>query len=350
MGDTSIEWTDKTWNPVRGCSRVSEGCRNCYAERVAARFSGPGQPYEGLATMTAAGPRWTGKTKPIYDQLDAPFHWRKPQRIFVNSMSDLFHESVSEDFIRAVWTTMAQAPRHTYQILTKRPERMARIVSGFVDDRTTWREGWTGIALPNVWLGVSVEDQKTADERIPHLLATPAAVRFLSAEPLLGFVDFTRYTQRCEVCGETPNDVTSGQSWRWDGRTWQHHHGYPYGHAGAEQTGAISLVIAGGESGPGARPMHPHWPLWLRDQCQTAGIAFFFKQWGAWRQRSFDGLLQRDLDRGRVRILSREGRQHTGFGYGDAVVERVGKKAAGRLLDGREWNEMPKARAMEATQ
>jgi len=257
-----IEWTDATWNPLRGCSRVSEGCRNCYAERIAARFSGPGQPYEGLAERTAKGPRWTGKVALIESALYHPLRWRKPRRIFVNSMSDLFHQDVPDEWIDRVFAVMALAPQHTFQVLTKRPERMGAWFATGLDTReedvaTAMRRidinsgFFTDWPLPNVWLGTSVEDQPTADARIPHLLAAPAAVRFVSAEPLLGPVDLTVYMFGAHQTEETD----------WIARR-------------------LDWLIVGGESGPGARPMHPDWARSLRDQCAAASVPFFFKQWG----------------------------------------------------------------------
>lgn len=169
---SKIEWTDRTWNPIRGCSLVSPGCTNCYAMRQVHRFDHPGGPYEGLTRMTEHGPVWTGKVRVVEEALAEPPSWRKPCRVFVNSMSDLFHEGVPAEFIDRVFAVMQLARRHTFQILTKQPHRMA-------------------LHRPpaNVWLGVSVENQATADERIPLLLQTPAAVRFLSVEPLLEAVD-----------------------------------------------------------------------------------------------------------------------------------------------------------------
>lgn len=286
---TGIEWTDATWNPIRGCSRVSEGCRNCYAESVANRFKGQGQPYEGLIARTG---QWNGNITVVDHLLDQPLRWRKPRRIFVNSMSDLFHETVPDDVIHAVFSVMAQATQHTFQILTKRPERMRDVL-------TLWdRIGITGNyfhghPLPNVWLGVSVEDQATADERIPLLLQTPAAVRWISAEPLLGPIDF------------------SGM--------WVPH-ANPAVHESMLE--ALDWVVVGGESGKNARPMQLDWALSLRDQCQSAGVPFFFKQWGEHAPNWFcDG----------------DGK----YDGGPIWMDRMGKKAAGRLLDGREWNEYP---------
>jgi len=299
---TGIEWTDATWNPLRGCTRVSEGCRNCYAERVAARFSGPGQPYAGLAERTAKGPRWTGKVALIESALDQPLRWRKPRRIFCNSMSDLFHEDAPDEWIDRVFAVMALAPQHQFQVLTKRPERMQAYLSNphvgvnwfnATDCVLGMPDMWPydGLArdlgpLPNVWLGTSVEDQPTADARIPHLLATPAAVRFVSAEPLLG-----------------PVNVESG---------------LPGPRVGGKP--CIHWLIVGGESGPGARPMEADWVRSLRDQCAAAGVPFFFKQWGAWVPWDSDKF---------------------------SLVEflQVGRRAARRMLDGRIHDAMPGVRA-----
>lgn len=204
MATSKIEWTDLTWNPVRGCTRISPGCINCYAERMAARFSGPGAPFDGFAIMGQSGPRWTGRVKLDERKLLDPLYWRKPRRVFVNSMSDLFHESLSDEAIWRVFAVMAATPHITYQILTKRAERMRYwLTNGCA---TSWSQGlarsieqfigpgppprWP---LPNVWLGVSCEDQQRADERIPHLIQTPAAMRFVSLEPLIEAVDVRRY-------------------------------------------------------------------------------------------------------------------------------------------------------------
>jgi len=274
---TSIEWTDETWNPVTGCTKVSAGCKHCYAERLWPRMSAPGQPYEGRSFQDVA-------CHP--ERLEQPFRWRKPRRIFVNSMSDLFHESVPFDFIAAVFCVMAANPRHEFQVLTKRPERMQAFFAWVDDYRRDHalipgleaRESavfkrflgkWTGWKrLPmvrwknqkerlqwewpfrNVWLGVSVENESAAVERIPPLLQTPAARRFVSVEPLLGPVDLSPW-------------LAGGES--------------------------MQMVIVGGESGPRARPMHPEWARLLRDQCASARVPFFFKQWGEWAEcKRFD--------------------------------------------------------------
>jgi len=330
---TKIEWSDATWNPIRGCTRVSEGCRNCYAEVMAARFSDPGQWGHGLARrVTLPGGstdhRWTGKVQFIEDKLDQPLRWRKPRRIFVNSTSDLFHESVPDEWIDRVFAVMALAPQHTFQVLTKRPERMGAYLTAH-DVGHRWsceadqiaHDGmplvsiedaveWTERGLPNVWLGTSVEDQAAADERIPHLLATPAAVRFVSAEPLLGPVDLDGI--QSEDAGFYA--LTGVRS---DG----------VGPSGFSQGPALDWVIVGGESGPGARPMHPAWARSLRDQCQAAGVAYFFKQWGEYSPE---------------KPRERASPDHYFGGRGPSMF-RVGKIDAGRLLDGMEWNQMPEA-------
>lgn len=285
MADTTIEWTDKTWNPVRGCALVSPGCTNCYAMKMAHRFSGKGQPYEGLTKATNGGPVWTGEVRTIPDMLNAPLRWREPALVFVNSMSDLFHPDVPDDFICDVFAIMARVPQHTFQILTKRPDRMRDILSKWARDGLTLREG-CGAVLPNVWLGVSVEDQRRADERIPLLLATPAAVRFLSMEPLLGAVDISRWLNPVGVhCSDTCTDTRYVKYDEIDAR-------YPKASdeliplcpkCGGVATwtsydDGIDWVIVGGESGHGARPMHPDWVRSLRDQCVAAAVPIFVKQ------------------------------------------------------------------------
>ena len=226
--NTVIEWTDATWNPVTGCSKVSAGCAHCYAEGVAKRFWG-----NRKFTDVQVHP----------ERLNAPLNWRNPKRIFVNSMSDLFHEDVPGDFIARVFSIMRLAKHHTFQILTKRPERMKLEILS-----------WENLDLPvNVWIGVSVEDQAAADKRIPLLLQTPAAVRFVSCEPMLGpmnLAPWLRFWKR----SSSVRAVEKG----------------------------LDLVIVGGESGPGARPFNIEWGRSLRDQCKAAGVSFFMKQLGAW--------------------------------------------------------------------
>jgi len=233
MKPSKIEWTESTWNPITGCTKISAGCKNCYAERMAKRLQAMGQPNykDGF------------EVRCHHDVLGAPQKWKKPQMIFVNSMSDLFHNEVSAAFIDEIFFTMNETPWHTYQILTKRAGRMAQLAGRF-----EWSK--------NIWMGVTVETATHVD-RIDHLRDVPAAVRFLSLEPLLG----------------------------------------PLPNLNLEK---IDWVIVGGESGPGARPMEKEWVEDLRDQCLSAKVPFFFKQWGG-----------------------------------------VQKKKAGRLLDERTWDEMP---------
>jgi protein gp37 len=376
---TGIEWTDATWNPIRGCSRVSEGCRNCYAEAVANRFCGPGSPYEGVVQIDAMGKglgKWNGEIKFVEKRLLDPLRWKKPQRIFVNSMSDLFHPNVTDEMIDKMFAVMALCPQHTFQVLTKRPERMlawftdhyrqfspgarelvhtyVKHIPGYDGEHPKWMrraihamDVWP---LPNVQLGVSVENQPTADARIPLLLQTPASVRFISAEPFLGSIDLesslggTRWIGGQRGCaGEHHGRGTPECP-----RTLHHHHD-------DRCAPGLDWVIVGGESGPGARPMHPDWARSLRDQCVAAWVPFFFKQWGEW----IDGLSASQCvfrDGGTGMPMDAEYATvgyEPGLGFmscaDDHIAEeaygflmyRVGKKAAGRLLDGREWNEMP---------
>lgn len=329
MADKShIEWTDATWNPIRGCSRVSQGCVNCYAEKQAARIQrmdrGRGVPedqgsYDGLITR---GGQWNGQIRVVDGLMDQPLRWKKPRRVFVNSMGDLFHEVVPDSVILSVFTTMAKAKHHTFQVLTKRPKRMRELLSMWQDTGLTLREG-CGAVLPNVWLGVSVENQSTADERIPLLLLTPAAVRWISAEPLLDKVDITKYLPD-EWSGVAVCDA-------------------PYG-----DTPPLDWVVAGGESSSGARPMHPDWVRLLRDQCQNTGVPFFFKQWGEWLpgEQIPGRTTYARCDNGQVMTSRgnpcRENFQtHPDKHSRHLITLKIGKKAAGRQLDGCNWDELP---------
>lgn len=339
--NSSIEWTQATWNPTTGCMKVSSGCDHCYAETFAERWRGiPGHHFEqGFDVVLRP------------DKLDLPLRWRKPRRIFVNSMSDLFHDKVPDEYIARVFAVMACARQHTFQLLTKRHGRMRSLLNSdeFFDSLeatvAAMPERPMGFAWPlsNVWLGVSVEDQKWADIRIPALLATPAAVRWISAEPLLGPIDLGGLlVGPCGSAGGScgNNSCRTGLDW----------------------------VVTGGESGPGARPMHPDWARGLRDACTSASVPFFFKQWGEW------GPAPWRLDRGpdesveaykaRAEALcathayavwaDRYGHEpyqpphrpwsseRVELSGGDhAPMRRWGKKAAGRLLDGRTWDEYP---------
>ncbi|MGW6744832.1 DUF5131 family protein [Streptomyces sp. NPDC055025] len=338
-GTTAIEWTDTTWNPVTGCTKVSPGCDHCYAETFAERFRGTaGHHFENGFDI---------QLRP--ERLLVPLRWKKPRRIFVNSMSDLFHDKVPDEHIARVFAVMALTPQHTYQVLTKRHGRMRSLLSSFTfrhacEEATTaivtddaapipryqrdayTRQWWSHFAkpLPNVWLGVSVEDQKRADLRIPALLDTPAAVRFLSAEPLLGPLDLSScLLVPCRCCAGAPHDDGCG----------------PCDDAGCDSgfTRGIHWVIAGGESGPGARTMDPDWVREIRDECRQTHTPFFFKQWGEWAPS------------GALVIRTRPARGSVLVGepvddHGHRIeMRRVGKKNAGRLLDGHHHDAFPTA-------
>lgn len=321
-----IAWTDETWNVLRGCSRMSEGCRNCYAEGMAARFSGPDMPFEGLIRDG----KWNGTVKLVEDRLTAPLRWKRPRRVFVTSVSDPFHDSVTDEMLDRIFAVMALAPQHTFQVLTKRPERMREYMEAvYSQDRTICRKAMdlrgsvSGAILasksledgfPNIWFGVSVENQAAAEDRIPHLLTTPAAVRFLSCEPLLGPVDLTKI----DVGEDTTINAVDGY-----GR--DPYHGEPV------KTHRIDWVIVGGESGPKARPMHPDWARGLRDQCAAAGVPFLFKQFGEYRP----------TEEGEKWVPKSLGGNGSIFTQDGQTMARVGKKAAGRMLDGRLHDQFP---------
>lgn len=228
MSQTQIEWTDATWNPVAGCSLASTGCKNCYAMQMARRLEAMGiEKYHGLTKAGGKNIVWNGIIKEDNKSLSIPYKWKSPRKIFVNSMSDLFHPDVSEAFILAVWRVMEETPHHNYQILTKRPERMQHIVTDMIKE-----------VLPNVWLGTSVENEEYV-QRIDHLRRTPAAIRFISFEPLIHSVGLV------DLCN-------------------------------------IDWAIVGGESGKNARPIREQWIDEIYEQCLYHGTAFFFKQWGSW--------------------------------------------------------------------
>lgn len=314
---TGIEWTDSTWNPIRGCSRVSEGCRNCYAESVAARFSGLGQAYFGLASFKIIGegtpsehvePHWTGDVRLIEKHLDDPLHWKEPRKIFVNSMSDLFHTRVKDEWLASIFDVMARAPQHTYQILTKRPERMRdALLAGSAPDvacafENTYRQEWP----PKNWLfGVSVEDQETVSHRLKFFEGLDCFPLFISYEPALGPINWFE------------TDFADLVDW----------------------------IICGGESGPHARPIHPEWARSTRDFCKFHGIPFFFKQWGAWIPGAANGFTQwPEIDNSRPILMP----EHPGRAGRDLhqVMLRVGKHNSGALLDGVEYKEFPNVDAL----
>jgi len=289
MGKTDISWTDHVWNATRGCSRISPGCGGgtpdiegtggCYAERQAARFCGIGMPYEGLVRLGKNGPRWTGKVVLVPKMLDVPLRLKKPSRIFVNSMSDLFHEALSNEDIAAVFGVMAACPQHTFQILTKRAERMKewfawisclelggaggdlevrRCLASAYSNGICWTKhiNYPKWPLPNVHLGVSVENQKYADERIPLLLGCPAAVHWISAEPLLGPIDVRRRMQLGTLC-ECREDLLPEE--RCDETVIRCR----------ISNRRISWCVVGGESGPGARPFDVEWARSLLRQARS---------------------------------------------------------------------------------
>lgn len=374
-GPSNIEWTERTWNPIVGCGILSPGCTNCYAMAMASRIEamnaalpaaqGAARHYDGTTRKVNGKAVWTGKLALAGDDiLLAPLKRKTPTTYFVNSMGDLFHEDVPDEWIDRVSAVMALAPQHTFQVLTKRAARMQRYVlsccaqlgrqselrtlidrfeqrpienaEGRLRVSGTPQSGWQ--PLPNVWLGVSTERQKEADERIPLLLRTPAAVRFISAEPLLGPLDLRTLV----VSPNERRDCLTGElRGVFDGHTAWRKISPP----------VLDWVIVGGESGAYARPAHPDWVRSLRDQCAAASTPFFFKQWGNWRPE-----IDRDKDdpdwrqpyadyrEPHFQILNLAG----GRGFHGArvhVMRRCSKASAGRLLDGVEHNGMPEARA-----
>ena len=400
---SAIEWTDATWNPITGCSVISAGCTNCYAMKLAGGRMKNHPSRAGLTTSSKAGPVWNGTVRLNEQWLEQPLRWSAPRRIFVCAHSDLFHGDVLDEWIDQVFAIMALAPQHQFQILTKRPGRMvaymrdrARKLARFMIDRyllpaadltsralterrraidAAWPVASVGDIddpddvtmrnwpLPNVWLGVSVEDQRAADERIPQLLATPAAIRFLSAEPLLGPVNLDSWLAPWKACQECDdgegygNRCNSDRIPRDEQCPWKRAVQIATEHPPFSDDGmpasttcdvrTLNWVIVGGESGSGARPMHPDWARGLRDQCAAAGVPFLFKQWG---EHSLD--YDRDRDDPDWRRCGDQERAHQGQWlnlaggrgfHGDRVhyAARVGKKAAGRLLDGVQHDGMP---------
>lgn len=331
---TRIEWTEMTWNPVSGCTKISQGCKHCYAEREFPRVYGRDSVTAMERGVMVTRPREFTDIVLHEERLEQPLHKRRARKIFVNSMTDLFHESVPFEFIDRVFAVMACAYWHTFQVLTKRPERMLEYLRQHAaGGRHVWRAGQAltmpkglhkpdpGWPLPNVWLGVSVEDQATADERIPLLLQTPAAVRWISAEPLLGAIDL-----RLERLAE------------WNALLAEHHGDLDGVH--------IDWVVVGGESGPKARPMHPAWVRSLRDQCLATGIAFNFKQHGEWLATALCDDDMAMIPAKRTAYVRPDGTCLTSedpidFFGGDEETAWVGKKSAGRLLDGVLWDQYP---------
>ena len=323
-GQTGIEWCQATWNLVTGCTKVSEGCRNCWACRLATTRLRDHPRYWGLAEMRDGTPEWTGEVRLHPELLDQPLRWRKPRRIFVCSQADLLHKAVPGKFIDEVLVMMASAGWHSFLVLTKRPKRMLECLHNpamgtYIWDRANRTHGpFVGEPWPlaNVWLGVSIEDQKTADGLIPLLLQIPAAVRFVSYEPALGAISFRKWF-----------DVVPVGFLRV----------FPLAHTAGIAHPQLDWIICGGESGPNARPSHPDWFRTVRDQCQVAGVPFFFKQWGEWLHSSQMDAEQ--VDRA-LEIHGRNPERVHLWSDGSCSV-RVGKKCAGRLLDGCTWDEFP---------
>ncbi len=304
MGETLIDWADVVWNPITGCTKVGPGCDHCYAERMAKRLAG------------RAGYRQDDPFKVTFhdgDKLFLPVTWRSARRVFVNSMGDLFHSDVEDNWIDDVMDIIIHHPQHAFMVLTKRPWRMHEYFHRLYDGG--WISAEDGYAkghhepIPNLWLGVTTENQEMADKRIPILLQVPAAVRFVSVEPMLGPVDLAQWLS------VTPRDFYARQLV--DGRIQS---GY--------DRNKLSWVIVGGETGPGARPMHPDWVRSVRDQSQAAGVPLFFKSWGEWVSA---GPYFGDGPDPIGRLGEVDGHP----------VQRVGKRAAGHLLDNREWRQFP---------
>lgn len=426
---SKIEWCDSTWNVITGCTLVSEGCRNCYAAQLAATRLKHHTSREGLAVLNADGvAKFNGKVRFNDQWLDQPLRWRKPRMVFVCAHGDLFHEAVPDAWIDRVFAIMALCPHHTFQVLTKRPDRMRAYLNDetrppriqvegfpayreaffsgehqfgsiyFNEDEMTWHMQWP---LPNVWLGVSVEDQAAADARIPDLLATPAAVRFISAEPLLGPVNLSRWIPPISPVPEdslpdtwadfdwpewVPDDLRKQVERFWaedfgrSPKAWvqnMHSNSAPptgvrsdvclFANRGQTTNGrflfcwnnigrveledgswrgcsfdrhlpSLNWVIVGGESGKNARPMHPDWARDLRDQCAAADVAFFFKQWGKWLPECQDPNGIWDWADADERGILHFWQDGPG---GLTASMPLSKNAAGRLLDGAEHSAMP---------
>jgi protein gp37 len=317
MSKTPIEWTQQVWNPVRGCTRISPGCQRCYAERDAARKNkNPKIPsYHGFSIFHQNHqPHWTGKVEFQPQMLDVPRKRKTPTTYFVNSMSDLFHPTIPSVDLLKVYRVMYETPRHTYQILTKHGAED----SGNMQEALDYIIGRLGPMPPHIWHGVSVESPDYY-YRLDVLIECPVSVRFASLEPLLAELDIRRWVPilledgACSLCGFLDSQR---------------------GHAAHCEVPHLDWVIVGGESGPGATPMHPYWPRSIQAQCAMAGVPFFFKQWGGWMPVATpaDWL----IDKCRKAVNWHE--------WPDGSwSHEVGKKLAGRLLDGREWNEMPRS-------
>lgn len=378
MSTTRIEWATHVWNPMSGCDRVSDGCTRCYAAGFARRHRAMGtRGYERDGRPETSGP---GFGVSLHDwTLAQPLRWRtRRERIFVNSMSDAWHPEVPDEYLAALWTVMywtgrdvrgrGSRPVQTYLLLTKRPPRMRAWLKKWANRdtrlqliKTAADRGWCDQEdidnapfmpdrLASVWLGVSVEDQATANTRIPQLLQTPAAVRFVSAEPLLGPVDLTRWLRPAVDCGfANPDD---GCCTHPDTMTPECHRWVRCPVAGGRWQG-LDWVIAGGESGPGGRPMHPSWIHDLRTDCEIAGVPYFFKQWGEWAPYP-EGQPTPAGVHGPIALVDPQGKTHSpNLGVlaptGSVRMARYGKKRAGHALDGEHYQQLPGHYDQEAT-
>lgn len=324
---SKIEWTDATWNPITGCTPISEGCENCYAKREAE------SRLRGQAGYDKDNPF---KVTFHSDRLDQPSRWAKPRKIFVCSMGDLFHEDVPLAWINDVFRTIQQAQQHTFIILTKRPDRMKKYMKLLLDVR-----GWPKEDIPfsNVWLGVTVENQQRANERIPLLIDTPAAVRFVSAEPMLGPIDLSNwFIETCTCCGGQGlvSDLVKGPivpTWATATRCCD-----KCGGVGKVSNPRLSWIICGGETGKHARPMYPDWVGNLKFQCNVAKVPFFFKSWGEW---GVDDKLNAEPDLW-IHPSGKTLQDPANKIWEKWVpLRKMGKKQSGRLLDGRTWDEFP---------
>ncbi|MEE9302884.1 MAG: phage Gp37/Gp68 family protein [Thiotrichaceae bacterium] len=445
---TKIEWCEETWNPISGCTKVSEGCQNCYAEKMAGRIAAmlDHKAAHKYASVVTSKGKWSGEIYCDEKALDKPLHWRKPRRIFVCSMSDLFHHSVPFEFIEKVLRVIEQCDQHTFLVLTKRPKVAYDLFGGISG------AGLSAPPLKNLWLGVTAENQKRADERIPILLQIPAAKRFVSIEPCLSKITFdnkwltgynseheskternqsvsgggnkriihrqtgqdletqseaSRQMERGKSCNSVQTKTSRTRQWgipagknddRWkktsrsrpstnmvsssrndtdraDNKPQEREKerqspiesgisnlsgtGIAFNkgsgsHIQQRQSGKISWIIVGGESGPGARPMHPDWVRSIRDQCEAVGVPFFFKQWGAWGKPIYRcGHIDFEIDSKRLALVDRKGNWHTPVsrfamdagrilaGERLEIRMRVGKKKAGHLLDGKVYRQWP---------
>jgi protein gp37 len=333
MSKSNIEWTEDTWNPTVGCDKVSAGCKECYAMKMAWRLMHIGhsaEKYAGTVKKTEGGQlNWTGKVNVDYPSLVIPVNNNKPTIYFLDSMSDLFHKEIPFEFIDEVFEVIYNTPQHTYQILTKRPELALQYFRSSMERANRYSY------MRNVWLGVSVEDQQNADIRVPLLLKMPAHTRFLSCEPLLGPIDFTGLlpsatTQyQCSGCGHYANYYQNTCPMCGD-------QGYYSG-----SFPKINQIIVGGESGSKkARPMHPDWARDIMEQCRLYNVSFFFKQWGEWAPVKMDAGIKGTI------VIDIKGAQHPLQDVYDAIqrgrcMAPVGKKKGGRELFGKVYNEMP---------